>query len=183
MRRGLPRLAAGSLIAGALMAGSLGTMGTVAQDASPTEPYEIYLSNGLIGNDWLQQMQRIAEVAVTKAPLAGRVNLHIETVENSAEAQISSLNNIIAAKPDAIIVHAASISALDPTIEAACAAGIVVVSFSQVVTAPCPYKVNTNWASVNHDIPTWMANVLGGKGKILLDEGLPGSPILSLIHI
>ena len=68
-------------------------------------------------------------------------------------------------------------SALDPTIEAACAAGIVVVSFSQVVTAPCPYKVNTNWASVNHDIPTWMANVLGGKGKILLDEGLPGSPI------
>ena len=73
--------------------------------------------------------------------------------------------------------------ALDPTIEAACAAGIVVVSFSQVVTAPCPYKVNTNWASVNHDIPTWMANVLGGEGKILLDEGLPGSPISEASNI
>lgn len=184
MRSRLPRLAAGSLIVGALVAASVGTAGTLAQDASPAgEPYEIYLSNGLIGNDWLQQMQRIAEVAVTKPPLAGRVNLHIETVENSADAQISSLNNIIAAKPDAIIVHAASISALDPTIEAACAAGIVVVSFSQVVTAPCPYKVNTNWASVNHDIPTWMANVLGGKGKILLDEGLPGSPISEASNI
>ena len=57
------------------------------------------------------------------------------------------------------------------------------VSFSQVVTAPCPYKVNTNWASVNHDIPTWMANVLGGKGKILFDEGLPGSPISEASNI
>ena len=32
--------------------------------------YTIYLSDGLIGNDWLQQMQRSAEVAVTKPPLA-----------------------------------------------------------------------------------------------------------------
>src|SRR6478736_3270403 len=89
---------------------AMGSVGTLAQEsaAPSTRPYEIYLSNGLIGNDWLQQMQRIAEVAVTKPPLAGRVNLHVETVENSAEAQISSLNNIIAAKPDAIIVHAAS---------------------------------------------------------------------------
>ena len=40
---------------------------------------------------------------------------------------------------------------------------------SAVVTAPCPYKLNTNWDSVNHDIPTWLANVLGGKGKIIVD--------------
>ena len=145
----------------------------IAQD----KKYTIYLSNGLIGNDWLQQMQRSAEVAVTKAPLKDRVDLHIETVENSAQAQINSLNNIIAAKPDAIIVHASSIDALNPTIEAACAAGIVVISYSQVVSAPCPYKLNTNWDSVNHDIPVWLANVLGGKGKIIVDRGLPGSPI------
>lgn len=181
MRNRIPLLAAGTLTLSLLAASSM----AVAQDASPApadaaasdEPYVIYLSNGLIGNDWLQQMQRIAEIAVTKPPLAGRVELHVETVANDAEAQISSLNNIIAAQPDAIIVHAASTSALDPTIEAACAAGIVVVSFSQVVTAPCPWKVNTNWANVNHDIPTWLANALGGEGKILFDEGLAGSPI------
>jgi ribose transport system substrate-binding protein len=145
--------------------------------AAEGKKYTIYLSNGLIGNDWLQQMQRSAEIAVKKGPLAGRVDLRIETVDNSAQAQIDSLNNIIAAKPDAIIVHAASSSALDPTLERACAAGIVVVSFSQVVTAPCPWKVNTDWAKVNHDIPTWLANALGGKGKVIVDRGLPGSPI------
>src|SRR4051794_8982340 len=45
--------------------------------------YKIYLSNSVIGNDWLQQMIRSAEVAVTKAPLAGRVELHVEQVENT----------------------------------------------------------------------------------------------------
>lgn len=162
-----------TILAGALCAGFTAVLPAAAQD----KPYTIYLSNGLIGNDWLQQMQRSAEIAVKKGPLAGKVDLHIETVENSAQAQINSLNNIIAAQPDAIVIHAASTSALDPTIEAACAAGIVVVSFSQVVSAPCPYKLNTNWSHVNHDIPTWLANVLGGKGKIIVDRGLPGSPI------
>ena len=164
-----------AILAGCLLAGTTAAMQTpaVAQD----KKYTIYLSDGLIGNDWLQQMQRSAEVAVKKPPLAGRVDLHIETVENTAQAQINSLNNIIAAKPDAILVHAASFDALNPTIEAACAAGIVVISFSAVVSAPCPYKLNTNWDTVNHDIPVWLANVMGGKGKIIVDRGLPGSPI------
>lgn len=164
------------LALGALAAAGLITAALPAQSADQKK-YTIYLSNSVIGNDWLQQMLRSAEVSVKKGPLAGRVDLHIETVENTVQAQINSLNNIIAAKPDAIIVHAGSLSALDPTLERACAAGIVVVSFSQVVTAPCPWKVNTDWASTNHDIPVWLAEVLGGKGKIIVDRGLPGSPI------
>jgi ribose transport system substrate-binding protein len=172
MKMKIARLA---MLAGGLAAGL--AFATAQPSVAADKKYTIYLSNGLIGNDWLQQMQRSAEISVTKGPLAGRVDLHVETVENSAQAQIDSLNNIIAAKPDAIIVHAASSSALDPTLERACAAGIVVVSFSQVVTAPCPWKVNTDWAKVNHDIPTWLANAMGGKGKVIVDRGLPGSPI------
>jgi ribose transport system substrate-binding protein len=149
----------------------------VGPSIADDKKYTIYLSNSVIGNDWLQQMIRSAEISATKGPLAGRVDLRVETVENTTQAQINSLNNIIAAKPDAIIVHAGSVSALDPTLERACAAGIVVVSFSQVVTAECPYKINTNWDHVNHDIPTWLANVLGGEGKVIVDRGLPGSPI------
>jgi ribose transport system substrate-binding protein len=168
-------LAQKAILAGCLLTGLV--VAAAAPAIAQDKKYTIYLSNGLIGNDWLQQMQRSAEVAVKKPPLAGRVDLHIETVENSAQAQINSLNNIVAAKPDAILVHAASFDALNPTIEAACAAGIVVISFSAVVSAECPYKLNTNWDTINHDIPVWLANVLGGKGKIIVDRGLPGSPI------
>jgi ribose transport system substrate-binding protein len=139
--------------------------------------YTIYLSAVTIGNDWLQQMLRSAQVAVQKGPLAGRVDLKVEQVDGSEQAQINSLNNIISAKPDAIIVHANSSTALNPTLKRACDAGIVVVSYSQVVTEPCAYKINTNWDHVNHDLPVWLAEVLGGKGKIIIDRGLPGSPI------
>lgn len=164
-----------AMLAGCMLAGL--TAAATQPAGAEDKKYTIYLSNSVIGNDWLQQMIRSAEVSVTKGPLAGRVDLHVETVENTTQAQINSLNNIISAHPDAIIVHAGSVSALDPTLERACAAGIVVVSFSQVVTADCPYKVNTNWAHLNHDLPTWLATVLDGKGKVIIDRGLPGSPI------
>ena len=71
------------------------------------DPYVIYLSNNFVGNDWRQQMERVAEVSVKKGPLAGRVDLKIENVENTVQAQINSLNNIIRAKPDAILIDAA----------------------------------------------------------------------------
>ena len=149
-----------------------------ASAASGKEKYTIYLSAVTIGNDWLQQMLRSPRLRSTKAPLAGRVNLTGREVENSEQAQINSLNNIIApsrTRSSSTRLHRRR--STRPS-KRACAAGIVVVSFSQVVTAPCPYKVNTNWAHVNHDIPSGWPNVLGGKGKILVDEGLPGSPDL-----
>ena len=72
------------------------------------EKYTIYLSNNFLGNDWRQQMERVAKVAVKKPPLAGRVDLKIENVETTVQAQINSLNNIIRQRPDAILVDAGS---------------------------------------------------------------------------
>lgn len=190
MRNNLPRLVVAASIVALVAACGGGTTGAsqgagASAAASAEAPstagegkkYTIYLSAVTIGNDWLQQMLRSAQVAVQKGPLAGRVDLKVEQVDGTEQAQIDSLNNIISAKPDAIIVHANSSTALNPTLKRACDAGIVVVSYSQVVTEPCAYKINTNWDHVNHDIPVWMAEVLGGKGKIIVDKGLPGSPI------
>ena len=103
----MKRQFAKAILAGCLLAGTASGLHGSGR-CRRTRNTRSISSNGLIGNDWLQQMQRSAEVAVTKAPLAGRVDLHIETVENTAQAQINSLNNIIAAKPDAIVIHAAS---------------------------------------------------------------------------
>jgi ribose transport system substrate-binding protein len=146
-----------------------------AQAAS--KPYKITLSNNFVGNDWRQQMIRSAEVAVKKAPLAGAVELSIQNVENTTEAQINSLNNIIRSHPDAIIVDAGSGAGLNPTIEKACAAGIVVVSFDQVVTADCAYKLSSDFDTMANNQAEWMATILGGKGKVFMDRGLAGTPV------
>ena len=153
---------------------SVGAAPSVAQDK---KPYVIYLSNNFVGNDWRQQMQRVAQVSVDKGPLKGRVELHIEVAEGTVQAQINSLNNIIRQKPDAILVDASSDTALNPTIKKACDAGIVVISFDQVVTEPCALTL----ASILERIPAvmaeWMAVQLNGKGNVLLDRGLAGAPI------
>ncbi len=139
--------------------------------------YKIYLSNNFVGNDWRQQMERVAEVSVKKGPLAGRVDLKIENVEGTVQAQINSLNNIIRAKPDAILIDAASAEALNPTIKKACDAGIVVISFDQVVTEPCAYALESDWNRIPAVLAEWMAKQLGGKGKVFVDRGLAGAPI------
>jgi ribose transport system substrate-binding protein len=119
------------LAAFAVAAASFNPVAAVAAD----KKYKIYLSNNFVGNDWRQQMLRIADVAVSKPPLLGRVDLKVENVETTTQAQINSLNNMIRAKPDALLIDVGSPTALNPTIEKACKAGIVVITFDQVATA------------------------------------------------
>lgn len=164
-----------SVLLGAALA--IAPMFTVSVPSFAEEPYVIYLSNNFVGNDWRQQMQRVAEVSVNKGPLAGRVDLRIEVAEGTVQAQINSLNNIIRQKPDAILVDAASDSALNPTIKRACDAGIVVISFDQTVTEPCAYALASNWDRIPAVLAEWLAEQIGGKGNVLVDRGLAGAPI------
>ena len=170
----------------AAMVGAVATF--VASAALPPaataegKTYTIYLSNNFVGNDYRQQMLRSATVSVKKGPLAGRVDLHIENVETTTQAQINSLNNIIRAKPDAILIDAGSPTALNPTVEKACAAGITVISFDQIVTADCAYQVASNWDTLTHDLATWLVTAIGGKGKVLLDRGLAGAGISEMLQ-
>ncbi|MET0599990.1 MAG: substrate-binding domain-containing protein [Mesorhizobium sp.] len=170
------RFALTSLAVAGLAALSVATASKPA-DAQEKKPYTIYLSNNFVGNDWRQQMERVAKVSVDKGPLKGRVDLHIENVENTVQAQINSLNNIIRQKPDAILVDAASDSALNPTIKKACDAGIVVISFDQTVTEPCAYAVASDWNRIPAVLAEWMAKQLNGKGNVIVDRGLAGAPI------
>ena len=158
----------------ALMLGVAGAGSAIAAD-EPT--YEIFLSNNFVGNDWRQQMLRSAEAVIDKPPLAGRVNLRIENVENAVQTQITSLNNMIRARPDAILIDSASAEGLNPTIRKACAAGILVISFDQVVTEDCAYALASDWDVIAEVTAEWLAEQIGGEGKVIVDRGLAGAPI------
>ena len=82
----------------AVVAATVTAIGSAPAVAQDKKPYVIYLSNNFVGNDWRQQMQRVAQVSVDKGPLEGRVDLHIEIAEGTVQAQINSLNNIIRAE-------------------------------------------------------------------------------------
>jgi ribose transport system substrate-binding protein len=139
--------------------------------------FTIFLSNNYMGNEWRPQMENVAKVIATSPKFKGKVNLEIRNVQLTPAAQIQSLQSIIRQKPDAIMVDAASPTALNPTLEQACKAGILVFSFDQVVSAPCAYKLPEDYVKEASDMANWMGTVLHGKGNILMDTGLPGIAI------
>jgi ribose transport system substrate-binding protein len=154
---------------------------TSSNNSAKAKPYTIYISNNFVGNDWRVQMEKEATVAAGLAPFKGVVNLTVTNAAATVPAQIASLQAIVARKPDAILVDASSPTALNPVIEQACSKGIVVVNFDQTVTAPCAYKLFTNFVLGEQLSAKWMVAQLHGKGNVFEDTGLAGAPISATI--
>lgn len=183
-------VAAITLVLAACGSGGSGTTSAPAEgtdagstDASSTdtgstgETYKLVLSNNYMGNEWRPQMENVAKFVASSEQYADRVDLEIQNSDVTPTAQIASLQNIIRQDPDAILIDSASATALNPTIEQACQAGIVVISFDQVATAPCNYKIRLDYEKTAHDMVTFLAEAMGGEGKIIMDTGLAGIPL------
>jgi ribose transport system substrate-binding protein len=187
IRRKLFAAAIGGAVALAAAAcssgGTTSSSGTTGSSGAShlAKPYTIYLSNNFVGNDWRIQMEKEATVAAALAPFKGAVNLTITNAGATIPAQIASLQAIVAKKPAAILVDASSPTALNPVIDKACAEGIVVVNFDQTVTAPCAYKIFSNFVKGEMLSADWMVSQLHGKGNVLEDTGLAGAPISATI--
>jgi ribose transport system substrate-binding protein len=157
--------------------GSSGSSGSGSATTGGTsgKTYKIFMTNNFIDNDYRQQMEKTLKLAGGRAPYAGRVALTVRNSEVAPEAQISTLNNMIQQKPDAILMEAASGTAINPTIQRACSAGIVVITFDTTATAPCAFKVSSNYNSFAKVHGAWFCDV-AGAGPIAVDRGLPGNP-------
>lgn len=146
-------------------------------EAGGGDRYEVFLSNNYMGNEWRPQMVNQAVAAAESPDLRDKVDLEVRNVELTPALQIASLQSIIRQKPDAILVDAASPTALNPTLEQACKAGITVVTFDQIADTSCAYKLPQDYEAQAEDMARWLGTVLKGKGNILMDTGLPGLPI------
>lgn len=145
---------------------------SLAQDAGKT--YNFVVSNNFLGNDWRQQVTRLAELTAQQPPFKGRVNVKVVNSQNTVQAQVSDLQSIVADKPDAILLIAGSDTALNPTVQQACDAGIKVFTLQTPIAVPCVWNLNNPFKEGMEAAGQWMAKTLGGKGSILVDRGIPG---------
>jgi ribose transport system substrate-binding protein len=175
-RRGALALAAAAVVLLAVAA-AVGGSASAAPSQAHAKKWKIVVSNNYMGNEWRPQMENAVKWVASQPQYKDKVDLQIRNVQLTPTAQIQSLQSIIRQRPDAILVDAASATALNPTIAQACKAGILVFSFDQVVTAPCAYKFPEDYAAQAHDMIEWLATTLHGKGNILMDQGLQGIPI------
>ena len=172
-----------SILAISLVVGVGAASARVQTPAQAQKVFRIVLSNNFVGNEWRIEMQNIAKsMAANNSPFKGKVKLEIVDAEGTPTAQIQSLNNIIATRPDAILIDSASPTALNPVLQKACTAGIVVVTFDQIADAPCAYKVTADNQALFEANAYWLAKTLKGKGNIAQDLGLPGAPVSDYSH-
>jgi ribose transport system substrate-binding protein len=149
-----------------------------------TSQAKIALSNNYAANAWRQSMLKTwaatADDAVKRKLVAAAPAF--TTSENQPTEQAQQIQNLILQGYKAIVVDAASPTALNGTIKKACAAGVVVVSYDGVVTEPCAYRVTFDFRKMGERQIDYLAERLNGKGNILEIRGLAGVSVDGEIH-
>jgi len=139
----------------------------------------IALSNNYAGNSWRQTMLKQWE-EVTGAAVADGVVGQVDaftTAENEATEQAAQIQDMILQGYDAIVLNAASPTALNGVVKEACDAGIVVVSFDGIVTEPCAWRLAVDFSGMGLTQMDWLAEHMSAGGKLLEIRGLAGTSI------
>lgn len=155
-----------------LMTTSLTTAVAQAQEV----PKRIALSNNYAGNSWRQAMLQSWETVTRPAMIDGFVSAAdaFTTAENQATEQAAQIQNLILQGYDAIVLNAASPTALNGAVKEACDAGIVVVSFDGIVTEPCAWRIAVDFKAIGRAQMDFIAEKLPDGGNVLEIRGLAG---------
>src|SRR5258707_9308550 len=136
---------------------------------------KIALANSFIGNTWRLEMENTFKAACKMEPFKSQVDCSVYNSGNDVSKQTQQISNLISQHVDAIVINAASPTGLNGIIGQACARGILVVSYDNVVTAPCALKVNTDQFKFGQQLAQELVDRLHGKGNVIMVTGVAGT--------
>jgi ribose transport system substrate-binding protein len=142
-------------------------------------PWTIGVSNASLANSYRVQM--ISELQAYAAKNPNIKELIITNADGNVAKQITDVNDLLAKGVDAIMIAPASPDGLAPSAEDAYDSGIPTVIFND--------RVNTDkftsivWADeykFGYIGGAWLREAMGGKGNIVLLEGIAGMSVSDL---
>ncbi|HTJ89121.1 MAG TPA: substrate-binding domain-containing protein [Acidocella sp.] len=170
------------LLCATALALTCATMITPAR--ADTSGKRIALSNNYAGNSWRQEMlqdwDKVGKQAVADKVVAAADSF--TTSDKEVPTQAAQVQNLILQGYDAIVINAASPDALNGAVKAACNAGIVVVSFDGIVTAPCAYRVMVDYKRLGEQEVDYLSSRFPNGGNLLEIRGVPGTSIDNAFH-
>lgn len=172
MKSTMKKLAAGALVALAGTAMSL--------PAQAAEKMKIFLSMSYIGNDWQAEAANMLKAMAAHKNYADKVDLQVQVAGPNAQKQIQQINSMVQAGAKAIIVYPISPTALNGAVKNACAKGVVVVAYDSIISEPCAYNVHIDQKQWGIKSAEWLVEKLGGKGKVVMIDGVPGTTVDTL---
>jgi ribose transport system substrate-binding protein len=167
--------AAVGFTASALLVAASPAGATTRVPAASKGPWTIDLSNTSLNNGWRLEMQAVAKLAAQTAPLNHEVHFNIVNAANTVAGQIQSVDSMIAAHVNAIVIDANSPTALNGVMNQAVSDGIPVFSIDSPTTSTEVYHIGTNLVETGYTSGLWLAEELHGKGNIVMDEGITGT--------
>lgn len=152
------------------------TLGLVALLVAFALPAAAKVTLGLalstLNNPFFVELKEGAEGAAKKAG----VDLVVVDAQNDANRQLASVENLIEKKVAVILVNPTDSNAVVPAIRAANRAGIPVITVDRGAAGG---EIATHIASDNvaggRMAGEFLAQLLGGKGKVVELEGIPGT--------
>ena len=165
----------GMLLGAATLAMAAG-MAQAESHLAETGDKRIALSNNYAGNSWRQAMLQTFEETADQAVSDGVVAAAdaYTTSENQATEQAAQIQNMILQGYDAILLNAASPTALNGAVKEACDAGVLVVSFDSIVNEPCAWRIAVDFHEMGRQEVEYLANRIPEGGKLLEIRGLAG---------
>lgn len=118
--------------------------------------------------------RNLAEGVVAEAQALG-AQVTVLSADDQLEKQISDVEDLIAAGVDALLINATQDGAVG-VVEQAAQAGIPVITLQRgVPSSLVTSHIGTNNVLIGKLAAEWLINRLGGTGRIVVLEGIPGA--------
>ena len=140
-------------------------------------PWTIGYASSYAGNTWRAGvMDRLIQELIPKWKKLGLLKEVIVTQSNLKDAlQIQQMRQLVDRGVDALIVCCSNPTALNQTVKYAWEKGVPTFSFVGYLTSPYSINSSSNYQLAGHRMGTWMGDEIGGEGKVLVVEGIPGT--------
>lgn len=165
------RVLSASVMVAALAAGTAWADGA----QSDTSGMKIGFSNSYSGSSFRQVMNHDFETTAQAAKKAGLIGGYgLVSANNNVTEQAGQIQNMVLQGYKAIVILAASDTALDGAVRDACSAGVKIVVFAGTVNEKCAYTVNYNWSQMGNAEIDYVNSRLNGTGNLLEIRGIAG---------
>ncbi len=140
-------------------------------------PWKIGYASSYAGNTWRAAvMKELQDKIVPEWKELGLLKELVVTQSNLNDAtQIQQMRQLVDQGVDAIIVCCSNPTALNQTVQYAHDKGVPVFSLTGYLTSPYSINSSVNYQVAGYRIGKEMADQLGGKGNVLVVEGIPGT--------
>lgn len=159
-----------------LMAGAALALAGAAQ---ARELKAVGITVGTLGNPFFIAVSKGATDAVRQ--INPQAKVVVASADYDLNKQFTQIDNFIAAGVDLILVNAADARAIAPAVKRAQAAGITVVGVD-VAAAGADAVVQTNNTQAGEIACKFMADAIGGKGNVIIQNGPQVSAVVDRVN-